>query len=365
MSNKLLNQILSQAKDKNSSQIILNNHQNKAICSFLNQGQKQSQIIISKQAQINLIESFQILTNTLADDLVDYKRIKIKHKNKIYNCQFNFSLVNKEEKISLTLNEDKTPLKRITALGLNRLDLSLLKKTLTIKKGLILIASDSEQGKTTSYYSLLNDLNKDNKSFYSFEDYPSLKLPYINTLEITKHKTLTNYLLNIRKFNADVIGIDELKSLNDIKLALLLANQGYLVIATINSKDAQSALHAVLKTKLSPKFIANNLPLIIAQKLLRKNCPYCLKIKNPDPYFFDNLKKIAKILYKSKKLASSYGCLKCNFTSFQDKLAIFELMPILKNTNISEHFKPMIFDALSKTDNGVFSPEEIIKFLKS
>jgi len=93
---------------------------------------------------------------------------------------------------------------------------------------------------------------------------------------------------------------------------------------------------------------------------LKKNCPYCLKKQEVDK---DWLKKI-KIDYKIKKLSSSYGCVRCNYSSYNSVLPIFELLAITNDAKINNKFEPMIYDALEKANNSVFSPEEILKSLK-
>ncbi len=364
MNNKLINQILTYAQNKNSNQVVLEDIEQGPTCSFLRQGEKRGRWRLSKTAQENLISSFQMLTKTLEHDFYANKRIKIKYKQKIYNCRLSFLPAKKETKITMTLAENKTPLKRITSLGFNRQDLAQINQALKLKTGLILITGLDEAGKSTTYYSLLNKLAKENKSFYSLEEYPTRPLPYVTTLEINEKQSLISYLDKLRKIDADVIGIDQLKTPEEIALCIKQASYGHLIIASLKSKGAITALHTTLGLGLSPQEVAQGLRLIISQKLLKKNCPYCLEKRQLDKNWLKKIQTEIKTDYQPKMLASSHGCSRCNFTGHGDYLPIFELMPILPDATIAPSFKPMIFDALTKADNGVFSPEEILKSIK-
>ncbi len=360
MNNKLINQLVDYAKTNDSFNLVIENTN----CSLLNENQSRGKINLSKKQQNDLINTFNILSHSLKDELFSNKKIKIKHQNRVYNCNLSILPSGKENKIVMSLEESKLTIKRISSLGFSRHHLKTIKDTLDLKHGLILITGQAESGKTNTYYSLLNYLNKSHRSFYSLERYPVCPLPYVSTLEINTREDLHDYLEKLRKIDADVVGIDHLETPDEIKNAIIQANNGHLIIASIKSPDAISALHSCLNIGLSPSQVAKSLRLIIGQKIMKKTCPYCLKTKNIDNNYLDFIKTKTKNPRLIKRAYFSPGCSRCNFSGQSNNFAVFEIMKILANTRIDKDFKPFIHDALEKANNGLFSPEEILKSFK-
>jgi type IV pilus assembly protein PilB len=360
MNNKLINQLIDYAKNHDSFNLVIE----KTNTSLLNKNQSQGNINLSKKQQDDLINTFNILSHSLKDELFSNKKIKIKHQNKIYNCNLSILPANKENKIVMSLEESKLDIKRINSLGFSRQDLKIIKEVLNLKQGLILIAGKATSGKTTSYYSLLNHLNKTHRSFYSLEKYPVCSLPYVSTLNINHRQSLYEYLEKLRKIDADVVGIDHLESPEEIKNAIIQASNGHLIIATIESTDAILALRSCLNIGLSPYQVAKSLRLIIGQKLMKKTCPYCLKTKEIDSNYLNFIKTKTKNSHLIKRAYFSPGCDRCNFSGQTSNFAVYELMKILPDTRIDKDFKTFIYDALEKANNGLFSPETILKSFK-
>jgi type II secretory ATPase GspE/PulE/Tfp pilus assembly ATPase PilB-like protein len=360
MSNTLIEKLISQARSLESQQLVIE----EANCSFIKNQEIKSRLYLSKKQETELINTFNIFSQPLKNDLYTNLKIKIKHRNKIYNCYLSSLPADKENKIVMRLEESKLSIKRLTSLGFSKSHLIKIKEALNLKQGLILISGQANSGKTTSYYSFLNHLNKNNKSFYSLEKYPEINIPYVTSLEINENESLNNYLEKLRKYDADTVGIDQLETKDEIENALIQASNGHLIIATIEAKSVLEALRLILKTNLSIKQIASSLRLIIGQKILKKTCPYCLKEKTLDKNYLSFIKSKTKGDILFKKSYYSQGCSRCNFTGHYNNLAVFEIMKILKNANIDESYKPLIYDALEKANNGLFSSEEIFKSFK-
>lgn len=360
MSNTLIEKLISHANDQKSQQLVVEDTN----CSFIKNQEIKSRLKLSKKQETELITTFKKLSQTLKDDLYSNLKIKIKHGNKVYNCFLSSLPANKENKLVMKLEESKLEIKRLSSLGFSKAHLLKIKEALNLKQGLILISGQANSGKSTSYYSLLNHLNKTNKSFYSLEKYPEINIPYITSLEINEKQSLNNYLEKLRKYDADVVGIDHLKTNEEIENTLIKASNGHLIIATIEADSVINALGLILKTKLPIKQIASSLRLIIGQKILKKNCPHCLKEKSLDKNYLSFIKSKTKDDIIFKKSYYSQGCSRCNFTGYYNNLAIFEIMKILHNTNIDSSYRPLIYDALEKASNGLFSSEEIYKSFK-
>ena len=360
MNNKLIDQLISYARANNSLNLVINEDN----CSLLKKNQARGKISLNKKQQGDLIDTFNLLSKSIKDDLFTNKKIKIKHRGKVYNCHLSMLASNKQNRVVMNLEESHLDIKRINSLGFSSSALKEVKNLLNTKSGLILIAGNSQSGKTTSYYSLLNHLNKTNKSFYSLEKYPVCSLPYITTLEINEKLNLVDYLNKLRKIDADVVGIDHLESQEEVKAAISQANNGHLIIATIESENAITALKSLINTGLPLEEIAKSLRLIIAQKMLKKTCPHCLQTKNIDKNYLDLVKKTTKNPKLIKRAYFSPGCNRCNFSGQSSNFPVFEMLKINKDKKIDQNYRPFIYDTLEKANHGLFSPEEILKSFK-
>lgn len=363
MTNNLISKLISYSQEEDVKQIVFDNKKNNSSCLLFKDNNLKAQFKLSQKMEEDLIKSFRFLSKTLENDIGSEKLIKIKYKSKIYNCHLRFLASDKDAKITMTLSENKLNIRRLSSLGFDRNSLKIIKEKLNLKSGLILIAGQAMQGKTSTYYSLLNATKKEEKSVYSLEKYPNQSIPFVSSLELDDKNTLKNYIDKINRIDADIIGIDSLDSKSEIKEAIKLALNGKLVIASISALSSKTALRACLNIGLKTSEVAKALKLIIAQHLLYKNCPYCIKLREIDNNYVENIKKVVDRKFEIKKSASSKGCFKCNFTGHSLQFPSFELMSILPNANIVQ-YKPMIIDALEKANNGVFSPEQILKLIK-
>ncbi len=365
MNETILNRLLVYANKPGSQQFILENKDRGLICSLAKDGQVYHHFILPAKLADNLLATFHQLSTSLPNDLYTNQQIKISRGQQVYNCRISvLPSEGENNKIVMTVEEDKPSIKRLSALGLSSQDLKTIATNLKLKSGLILIAAPARQGKSTTYYSLLQDLTKNNKIIYSLESFPSKSLPLVQTIKMQKNKSLADYLRKIERADADIIGIDQLENLFDLNTALKQAARGRLIIATIEAKGAVAALKLALNSNLKPQAVAAGLRLIISQRILNKNCPRCLQKVKLESAWQKNLAKHSGLDVKNLKIiAAGAGCKFCNFQGRLGQLACFELMTILPEATLAPGFKPILQDALDKAASGVFAPEEISKLL--
>lgn len=246
----------------------------------------------------------------------------------------------------------------ISKLGLGRQEQKIIEAFIKRRRGLIVIGSSENQGKTTTLYSLLQKIDKEERSCYLLEEYSELELDELNKIISSGAKRVGD-LHRILKSDSEIIAIDDA---NDELLteSYQAATSGRLVIATLNS---DTPLHLVERIKKITN--SEDCPiLLIYQKLLNKNCPYCLKA-----YIVNESEElIAKYWpegkkYKPSRFFSSAGCSKCHHSGVSGQIASFNLIEINRtDVNI---LSTLASDVLEKAANGLISISKFISESKS
>lgn len=171
--------------------------------------------------------------------------------------------------------------------------------------GMILITGATGSGKTTTMYSILNELDKKRKKIITIEDPIEYNIDSVMQVQIN-HDIGLDYeivLKNILRQDPDVIMIGEIRDEMALKIAIQASLTGHLVIATLHTNDAIKTINRLLDLDAKPYLLASILRLIVSQKLIRVLCSHC-KEKIP---------KDGVSMYKS------VGCNKCNFSGYDGR----------------------------------------------
>ncbi len=209
-----------------------------------------------------------------------------------------------------------------------------LKKNINYSQGMILITGATGSGKTTTMYSILNELDKKKKKIITIEDPIEYNIDGIMQVPINEEIGLTYDLVlkNVLRQDPDVIMIGEIRDENALKISIQAALTGHLVIATLHTNDAMKTINRLLDLGAKPYLIASVLRLIVSQKLIRVLCENC-----KEAIVKDSIKT-----YKHK------GCKRCNFSGYMGR------------TIVTEHFE---FDeTISKMVNQSIDVCDIVSY---
>jgi type IV pilus assembly protein PilB len=217
-------------------------------------------------------------------------------------------------------------------LGFSRNDLERFKGLIQSPYGIILVTGPTGSGKTTTLYSALNMLNSPKKNIMTVEDPVEYHLFGIRQAQITPQAGLTfaSGLRSILRQDPDIIMVGEIRDLETAEIAVHAALTGHLVLSTLHTNDAASALTRLIDMGVEPFLISSSVIGIIAQRLVRIICPDCKKPLKPNP-------QILKDFPSLKKDASFYfgeGCDACKGIGFRGRNGIFELL--VMNEKIKE-----------------------------
>jgi type II secretory ATPase GspE/PulE/Tfp pilus assembly ATPase PilB-like protein len=257
-------------------------------------------------------------------------------------------------------------------LGFSQKDLENFKACISKPYGLILITGPTGSGKSTTLYSALNYIMTPRKNIITIEDPVEYQLSGINQVQVKPQIGLT-FAEGLRSFlrqDPDIMMVGEIRDLETAEICIRASLTGHLVLSTLHTNDAPSAVTRLIDIGLEPYLVMSSLLLIMAQRLVRRLCPKCkLPAKMPDDIAAHyNIQK--RDIFKAK------GCEFCRNTGYTGRVAIHELLLmdqnikqiIVKNGN-SEDIKnqgkktgmrTLLEDGLDKVQEGITSIEEVM-----
>lgn len=209
------------------------------------------------------------------------------------------------EKIVLRILNRDSFLKSKLDLGFSLDSIEKIKSIISRKSGILLVTGATGSGKTTTVYSLLNDLKNISKNIMTIEDPVEYKMDGINQIQVNSKYGL-NFDVGLRSIlrqDPDIIMVGEIRDLETAQIAIRAATTGHLVISTMHTKDAISSISRLIEMNIEPYLINASLIGVISQKLVRKLCTKCE----------GNKEKV---------------CLDCNGDKYSGRTAIYEILEI-------------------------------------
>ncbi|HII4441450.1 TPA: GspE/PulE family protein [Clostridium perfringens] len=214
-------------------------------------------------------------------------------------------------------------------LGLNNFELALLDKITKHSNGIILVTGPTGSGKTTTLYTILNELNTESKNIITVEDPVEVSIEGINQVNVNTKVGLTfaTGLRSILRQDPDTIMVGEIRDTETAQIAIRSAITGHLVLSTLHTSDAPSSVLRLEDMGVQRYLIANAIKGVIAQRLVRRICPNCGQTYEATPYE----KEILNIdVNEELILRRGKGCAYCNNTGYVGRMGIYEIMEVTK-----------------------------------
>lgn len=216
-------------------------------------------------------------------------------------------------------------------LGYDNADQHQLRESLHKPHGMILVTGPTGSGKSQSLYACLNILNKTEVNIASVEDPSEIQLPGVNQVNV-KEKIGLNFATTLRAFlrqDPDVLMVGEIRDHETADMAIKASQTGHLVLSTLHTQDAPSALVRLRNMGIATYNLASSISLISAQRLVRRLCAHC---KVPVSVSSALLKDLGwqpshvKLLH-APHFYSAQGCAQCH-KGYWGRVGIFQLMPV-------------------------------------
>lgn len=258
------------------------------------------------------------------------------------------------EKIVLRILNRKSFLKRKEELGFSKKAIDKIESIINKKSGILLVTGSTGSGKTTTVYSIINDLKCTSKNIVTIEDPVEYKIEGVNQIQVNNKLGLSfeNGLRSILRQDPDIIIVGEIRDIETAKIAIKAATTGHLVISTIHTKDAVSAISRLLDMEIPQYLISASLIGIISQKLIRKVCTTCI------------MKKESNELNQTNENNMNSECEECDGLGYKGRTAIYEILEI--DDDIRKDIQNMKdYNTIKETaiKNGMITFEESAKDL--
>ena len=337
-------------------------------------------------ARIKILSGLQIDEHHKPQD----GRFKYKYADIIFDIRVAVMPTLYGEKVEMRLLTGSAKPMSFQELGMLDHTVKTMENNITKTTGMILATGPTGCGKTTTLYAVLNKLNRPEVNIITIEDPIEYELKYVNQTQVNPRAGIdfANGLRAILRQDPNIIMVGEIRDKETAEIAVHAALTGHLVLSTLHTNDAPTAVPRLADMGVFPYLISTTLNLIIAQRLVRRICRECIESyevpESLSKTIFDQLKIIKgefakpfrpKLLYRGK------GCQSCGFTGYRGRLAIYEALDI--NEKIREYIerpdfsldglkkiafaggeKTMFEDGLLKSELGLTTVNEVLRVIK-
>lgn len=304
------------------------------------------------------------------------------------------------EKVVMRLLSEKSRRLSLIDLGFSNEDLKKVQNAANKPYGMILSTGPTGSGKTTTLYSMVKVLNKPDINIMTIEDPVEYDVERVNQIQVNNKANLTfaEGLKSIVRQDPDVILVGEIRDEETASIAINSAMTGHLVLSTIHTNDAATAIPRLADMEVEPFLISSSVNLIIAQRLVRKICRHCIASKqisikdiikdsqNKDKDSKTKLTISEDLIRKhfpgkdTIRVYEGKGCNVCHDSGYMGRIGIFEVLEVsdgiqelitqkadsetIENFAIKEGMQTMFDDGLEKVKQGLTSLEEIMRVAK-
>ena len=266
------------------------------------------------------------------------------------------------------------------ALGFDQVVLEPLRRTLALPNGVMLVTGPTGSGKTTTLYAALAELNTTDRKILTIEDPIEYRLPGVNQLQANPQIGL-GFAAALRSFlrqDPDVMMVGEIRDLETAQVAVQAALTGHMILSTLHTNSAASAVTRLLDMGIEPFLITSTLSAVLAQRLVRRLCPHCREPYVPAaPLEALGAKPARGSGRRFEQLYRAKGCEACDGTGFHGRIALVEFLPVdaviaqlvmrraeareLEAAAIAGSMRTMLEDGLNKARAGLTTLEEVLR----
>ena len=309
-------------------------------------------------------------------------RIKVKIGEKSLDLRVScLPSVHGESVVMRLLDSDSLKLS-LDDMGMDPTDLKVFQGLIKRPNGIILVTGPTGSGKTTTLYATLHTLNTIDRKIITAEDPVEYHLNGINQCQVN-HKIGMNFPRILRAMlrqAPNVILVGEIRDAETAQIAIQASLTGHLVFSTLHTNDAPSALTRLIDMGVPPFLVATSIQAVLAQRLIRTNCPKCLEPFTPDARQIDLLKLRPEQL-SNQQFKRGKGCDNCKGSGYRGRRGIFEMMTMnrsirdlafnkastseVRKAAVANGMNTLSMDGSRKALQGITTPEEVLRMAKT
>ena len=346
-------------------------------------GDLKDHTIIPKSVQRNLITRIKLISgmNITENRLPQDGAIKGRIDNLDLDMRVSVLPTNEGEKAVIRILDYSMSLNGLKSLDFSPENYEKVEKMLTVPNGIILVTGATGSGKSTTTYSMLQELNKEERNIITVEDPIEMNIEGVNQVQVNADIGLTfaNILRSILRQDPNIILIGEIRDSETAQIAVRASITGHLVLSTIHTNNSLSTIERLLDMDVERYLLSSALAGIISQKLARRLCTHCRKLRPTTPFEKQVFKNVL-----NKDVIEIWDAENCEHCSngYHGRIAIQEVLLIdeelrdqLSNEEVKkEDLRKMVYrenntitllqDGLDKVLKGYTTFEEIYKLIE-
>lgn len=280
------------------------------------------------------------------------------------------------EKIVMRLTSKNALTKEKSQLGLKPDELKKFDHILKNPHGILLVTGPTGSGKSTTLYTALSELNKEDVNIITVEDPVEANIDGINQVQVNNKANLTfaSALRSILRQDPDIIMIGEIRDQETASIAVQASITGHLVVSTLHTNSAASTITRLADMGIEPYLIADSTIGVIAQRLVRRLCPECKRQKKADA---EELELLQMEPDADVTIYEPCGCPRCDGTGFKGRIGVYEIMEVtqplkliigkngtaedIKNKALEEGMSTLRMSATKYVLEGITSVQEMMR----
>lgn len=375
---KLVNLIISEALKKGASDIHINPEKNEIKVRYRVEGllRRASTIPVSMgsavASRVKIMGNMDISETRLPQD----GRFTVKAEGREVNVRVSTLPTTYGENIVLRLLDMASGIiYDLPKLGMNQADYASLTRCARKPYGMILSTGPTGSGKSSSLYAILKMLNREDVNIITLEDPVEYRLPGVRQvqLNVKAGMTFSSGLRSILRQDPDIIMVGEIRDKETAEIAVQAAMTGHLVLSTLHTNDALSAVYRLVDMGVPAYLVTSVLLCTFAQRLIRTVCPHCREEYMPNEAMLRDL----GLRPEDGPFYHGAGCPQCGGTGYSGRTAIFEVLPMTDDFSrmvtkgesmqavyrraLEEGLHTMRQDAAQKIRAGVTTCEEALR----
>jgi type IV pilus assembly protein PilB len=264
------------------------------------------------------------------------------------------------EKVVMRILDNTTAMLKLSDLGFSDHNYATYSKSFTKPYGMILVTGPTGSGKSTTLYATLNIVSRPEINVITVEDPVEYRVAGINQVQTNNKAGLTfaSALRSILRSDPDVVLIGEIRDHETAQIAIEAALTGHLVLSSLHTNDAPSAVTRLVEMGIEPFLVGSALDAVLAQRLARRLCDKCKESYTPEPEFL----RAARFPWTDGEplpvLYRAVGCSGCSKTGYRGRVALAEVMAV------SEEIERMAVERATAVDIARVATEQGMRSLR-
>ena len=332
-----------------------------------------------KRLQPSIVSRIKLMSNvSIAEKRVPQDgRINIKVAAKFIDLRVSTLPTAFGESIVMRILDKESLRLGLPELGFFSDDQAAFERIIALPDGVFLVTGPTGSGKSTTLYSALNYINHPDRKIITVEDPVEYEMAGVNQVQVRREvgMTFAAALRSMLRQAPNIIMVGEIRDKETAEIATNAALTGHMVFSTLHTNDAPSAISRLIDIGIKPFLVAAAVRAVLAQRLVRRNCPHCRAACEHDEKLLNSL-GIHADQTSDASFMKGMGCPKCSDTGFRGRVGIFEMF------NVNEELQQMIYeeaslvalrdkaremgmrnmreDGIRKVIAGVTTPEEVL-----